>query len=995
MDANGSHYQLWFGLQDWARGVNAAGNGFRKETLDWPSSPTQHLPAANLPTVNLLAVNPNNPDRPEDGLAWDRERHALTLRPRVFRFNPAKADRPVALEQRRGAAADRYGNVYWIAASGQEVRVRSVGTGQSSHFWSASDASSNQENKFGGFNPNTDQTEQPQGYAGLTVTQDHQLVVGTLEPAGLLVFDLFAGGAPRHLRWPNALDFVPIDFAARPGGGLWVLEAFEAQARVWILDCAFRLLQTAPAQPLPEVFQGSTESPRQTDAIIQNGFELNLPGDAQAIAIQDLSALDSDTCLVLVRATDGRSSLYRLNSGTVAEPIALEVPGIPLKAHDFALVPGKVQPEALTGDLELAQIFVADQQGNQAFAYRVLEVVAGEQAGRLRLDLIETFYPMRHFGGLALLSAPPIQGEQSTGCEPAAGQWRVLYDFADTWLELIEQRRPQYAQSGTLITPISLEVAGRTYPTLDAKTPDCVWHRLILEGCMPSETGVQVFSRAANDLNQLERLDWQPEPDPIRRQSGSELPFSRNASDANGVWELLFQRATGRYLQLKLVVTGNGRVTPRIKALRIYHPRFSYAQYLPAAYGEDRTSAHLIERFLANPEGMLTALEDRIANVQTLFDPRSAPSEALEWLAAWFGVALDPRWGEAKRRLFVAHSLEFFRLRGTIAGLQLVLRLSFEDCVDPEMFQTPQGRMPVNNGDVRIIERFRTRRTPGLLLGDASESTRDASSLTGASRAASSTQWRPGQGAQALHERYRKRLVENGLGTTLTGFSRGIDLSKLFGQLRPLLPPQWVKTNFPIRDPGGNLWRAFCLETIGFVPAARNSDAAAFGDFLERRYRSIKTLNQAHGSSWAAFTDVPLPETLPLNPVTLEDWYVFESVVIASRNTAHRFTVLLPVRADEANQESALRSRLELARRVIDLHKPAHTVFEVKFFWAMFRLGEVRLGFDTVLDRGGRNPALMPAMVLGQGHLLEGVLRGRPPQNQPHRQVLGRDRLGQ
>jgi phage tail-like protein len=993
MDANGSHYQLWFGLQDWARGVNAAGNGFRKETLDWPSSPTAS-PTAN-PTDDSYF------DLPEDGLAWDREQHALTLRPRVFRFNPAKADRPVALEQRRGAAADRYGNVYWIAYSGQEIRVRSVGTGQSGHFWSANDASSDQETEFGGFNPNADQSEQPQGYVGLTVTEDHQLVVGTLEPAGLLIFDLYAGGAPRHLGWPNALDLMPIDFAARRGGGLWVLERFQAQARVWVLDRAFRLLQTAPAQPLPEVFQGSTDSLRQTDAIIQDGLELNLPDDAQAIAIQALSSPDSDTCLVLVRAADGRSSLYHLNTSTVGEPIALEVPGIPLKAHDFALVPGNAQPEALTGDLELARIFVVDQQGNQAFAYRVLEIVAGDQAGRLRLDLIETFYPMRRFGGLALMSAPPIQGEQSTGCEPTVGPWRVLYDFADTWLELIEQRRPQYAQSGTLITPVSLEVAGRMYPTLDAKTPDCVWHRLMLEGCVPSQTGVQVFSRAANDLKQLERLDWQPEPDPIRRQSGSELPFSRNASDANEVWESLFQRATGRYLQLKLVVTGNGRVTPRIKAMRVYHPRFSYAQYLPAAYGEDRTSAHLIERFLANPEGMLTALEDRIANVQTLFDPRSAPSEALEWLAAWFGVALDPRWGEAKRRLFVAHTLKFFRLRGTIAGLQLVLRLSFEDCIDPQMFQTPHGRMPVTNGGVRIIERFRTRRTPGLLLGDASESTRDASSLTGANRAASDTQWRPEQGAQALHERYRKRLIENGLGTKLTGFARGIgrdiDLNKLFGQLRPLMPPQWIKTNFPIRDPGGmgrDLWRAFCLETIGFIPAARNADAAAFGDFLERRYRSVNTLNQAHGSSWTAFNNVPLPETLPLNPAVLEDWYVFESVVIASRNTAHRFTVLLPVRADEAKQEFALRSRLELARRVIDLHKPAHTVFEIKFFWAMFRLGEVRLGFDTILDRGSRNPALMPAMVLGEGHLLEGVLQGRPPQNQLHRQVLGRDRLG-
>ena len=68
--------------------------------------------------------------------------------------------------------------------------------------------------------------------------------------------------------------------------------------------------------------------------------------------------------------------------------------------------------------------------------------------------------------------------------------------------------------------------------------------------------------------------------------------------------------------------------------------------YLPAVYREDAQSASFIERFLANFEGFYTAIEDLIAAVQVLFDVRSAPPEALAWLAAWFGTLqeLISRW---------------------------------------------------------------------------------------------------------------------------------------------------------------------------------------------------------------------------------------------------------------------------------------------------------------------------------------------------------------
>ena len=61
-----------------------------------------------------------------------------------------------------------------------------------------------------------------------------------------------------------------------------------------------------------------------------------------------------------------------------------------------------------------------------------------------------------------------------------------------------------------------------------------------------------------------------------------------------------------------------------------------------------------------------------------------------------------------------------------------------------------------------------------------------------------------------------------------------------------------------------------------------------------------------------------------------------------------------------------LQEQLALARRVVELEKPAHTLFDVGYYWALFRTGEARIGFDTLLGPGSRSPDLLPALVLGR-----------------------------
>jgi hypothetical protein len=66
-----------------------------------------------------------------------------------------------------------------------------------------------------------------------------------------------------------------------------------------------------------------------------------------------------------------------------------------------------------------------------------------------------------------------------------------------------------------------------------------------------------------------------------------------------------------------------------------------------------------------------------------------------------------------------------------------------------------------------------------------------------------------------------------------------------------------------------------------------------------------------------------------------------------------------------------------------------HTQYDVKFFWALFRVGGARLGEDTLLDVGSRGPQLLQPMVLGQNYLAESYLAPGYPQNIGGRQVLG------
>ncbi len=936
MDANGTRFHLLLGKPDWALCTDADASD-SKSVFD-----------------ASLADN-------DTGLTWDDSRHELTLRPLVFRFPPSPTDAALTPDDRRGAGRDRFGNWYWIDETQSSLLVLSTGSGNVSVYWPAG-APVAVSPSTGDFQPlDPPPVPEPRTLSGLAVTEAHYLVVGVLRPAGLLVFDLHANHPPRFLVWPTA-QFVPFDLAPAAGGGVWVLD--RENRRVWGLDRQFHVVRTEPVPETHDDFQPTTGGDdRRTPALaFPEGVALVASAPLTVRDPMAVEGLPDGTFLVLDRDTGGALvwvSRYDAR-GMLGKPVGVPMQGLvdasdgdfKFVAHDFAFVGEHDDPT--TGAVP-DRIYVAGADGQQALAFDI-----SQEDGVLHLDAPgeSAYFPMRLFGGKGLVA---------TGSD-------AFYDFEDDWLPLRAQRRPRYLRSGRLHTPINPEqkpVRG----AFDGHDPGCVWHRLLLDACVPPGTEFRIRSRAADDQRDLAVADWFAEPKPYRRDDGSEQPYLRQAYDT---WELLFQAARGRYLQLEIVFVGNGRATPRLRAARVYYPRFSYVErYLPAVYREDRASASFLERYLANPEGTFTAIEDKIAAVQSLFDPRSAPADALDWLASWFGVALDPAWQEDRRRLFLRHAMDFFQYRGTMCGLEMALRLAFDKCADERIFTDTfqQHGLPPSSSNppvrtapaglsnsVRIIERFRTREAPGVLSGDPTD-------LAGLRRVSPSARWTPHDGRAVLNRRYRDWP-------------------------RPGVDPGQIPSGFPLQTPPGSegsTWQQFSAAVLGFVPSANNAHLPMWQAFLTRRYRTVEALMAAYGTALASFTAMPLPVVLPADGPALSDWYQFESVVLAMRRTAHRFTVLLPAPIADTPDYAEHKRRLDWARRVIDLEKPAHTTFDVKFYWALFRVGAVRLGVDTLIDQGSRAPQFRRPMILDRSYLAEGFLTPRPPRDAA---VLGRDLLG-
>lgn len=229
-------------------------------------------------------------------------------------------------------------------------------------------------------------------------------------------------------------------------------------------------------------------------------------------------------------------------------------------------------------------------------------------------------------------------------------------------------RDGRHASSGRPIVAVSRRVAlprAATFVTtrLDGGRPGFAWDRVVLHADLPENTRLLVTTRTDDSP-----LEHELAAHPV----GWSAPIEVGRGDAP---EALVQSSPGRYLWLRVELFGDGRATPRLRAMAILGPRASSARHLPAAYHQDPESAAFLDRFLAYFDTVFAEIGATHREVAALLDPYAVPAgPALDWLGSWFDLDFLAEWPADLRRRMVAEAVAYSRERGTVRGLRRVVQ---------------------------------------------------------------------------------------------------------------------------------------------------------------------------------------------------------------------------------------------------------------------------------------------------------------------------------
>ncbi|NBD30713.1 MAG: hypothetical protein GVY31_11835 [Alphaproteobacteria bacterium] len=188
------------------------------------------------------------------------------------------------------------------------------------------------------------------------------------------------------------------------------------------------------------------------------------------------------------------------------------------------------------------------------------------------------------------------------------------------------------------------------------------WDRVALEAVLPAQCRL-LLSTFVSDI------DYDPD------EVGTLAVWSGpTVLDPGTPTEFLVQRNKGRYLWLKIEAFGDGTATPAISGIDLFGPRDSQLNLLPAPFHQDPLSADFLDRFLSLQDAFLGEALLIFNRVGAILTPDATPDDFIDWLGSWFDWRFLSGWDTATRREMIAQSLTFFAERGTLCGLERLLR---------------------------------------------------------------------------------------------------------------------------------------------------------------------------------------------------------------------------------------------------------------------------------------------------------------------------------
>lgn len=156
-----------------------------------------------------------------------------------------------------------------------------------------------------------------------------------------------------------------------------------------------------------------------------------------------------------------------------------------------------------------------------------------------------------------------------------------------------------------------------------------------------------------------------------------------NGSDGNGQYFTLAGQGRRLFSTRSLRIPevgdeGNGDQLPRhtMTPPAVAAMRRLLRDRLPGIYHQDGDFGL---RFVGSLESVLDPVLALLDSLPAHVDPDLAPQDLLELLAGWLGVEMDESWPDDRRRELIRRAGELSRLRGTRAGLELALGISFPD----------------------------------------------------------------------------------------------------------------------------------------------------------------------------------------------------------------------------------------------------------------------------------------------------------------------------
>lgn len=256
---------------------------------------------------------------------------------------------------------------------------------------------------------------------------------------------------------------------------------------------------------------------------------------------------------------------------------------------------------------------------------------------------------------------------------------------------------------------------------IDGGQPRCSWHRVRVDADVPAGTSVTVAVATSDDPTPDETKAGPPDTDGY--PTGPPNPDDwQDAGPASA--DFLVDQAPGRYLYVRLRLTGNGTATPVVHRIRLDFPRVTSADKLPAVYIQDPAAGDFTERFLSLFDAAFEEGDRAVERYPALLDPGGVPDEVLPWLGGLLGLVFDPGWDVAVRRSLIAAAPRLYQGRGTPAALSEVIKIVFgvdvairELAADRNWATLPQAG-PL--GSARLFSRSRTRfRVGGSALSSA------------------------------------------------------------------------------------------------------------------------------------------------------------------------------------------------------------------------------------------------------------------------------------